>query len=203
MSPPPARGWANLWLFAALQAGWWAAVLGAARGLPWVGPTVIAALLAGQLAASRQRSRDVLAVLGLGLVGTLADSLQSGLGLLVFPERPGAWLCPPWIAALWFHFGTALGGPLAGFASRPLLLAGLAAVAAPLAYAPGIRFGVFAFHPAVWPSVVSIATVWCLILPLAVRLANGSVLSAKAAPTFTTSPAGPMADPARGRSPRP
>ncbi len=34
--------------FAAFQIGWFACVLGAANGFPWLGPVVVAAVVAGQ-----------------------------------------------------------------------------------------------------------------------------------------------------------
>ncbi len=166
--------------FLALQVGWFACVLGGARGNSWIGPLVVAVLIAGHLAsfAGARRStlrHEILTLLTFGLAGTVADSLQSGLGLLAFHGNPlsgpGAWIAPPWIAALWFHFGTVLTGPLAPLRDRRLLTVALCLVAAPLSYAGGARLGAVAFHPAGWPSVLSIGLVWTTILSLSLRRA--------------------------------
>jgi hypothetical protein len=179
--------------FALLQVGWWAAVLGAAHGVPWLGPVVIGVLLAFQLTTAAAPRRELAAVVGLGLAGSVADSLQSGLGLLSFAASPGAWVCPAWIAALWFHFGTALRGPLARWAGSSRWLAIAGAVGAPLAYLPGTGFGVLGFHPDLWPSMLSIAVVWAVLLPVGVRLANRSAAGAALAEVAARRVAGPAA----------
>lgn len=175
----------GLLTFLALQIGWFACVLGGARGNVWIGPLAVAVLILGHLASFAWPRRiahpagalrhEILTVLGFGLAGTLADSLQSGFGLLVFHGNPttgpGVWLAPPWIAALWFHFGTVLTGPLAPLRDRRLLTVALCLVAAPLSYAGGARLGAVAFHPAGWPSVLSIGLAWTTILSLALRRA--------------------------------
>ncbi len=174
----------GLLTFFALQVGWFACVLGGARGRVWIGPVVVAVLIAGHLASfsgkrsARQPSalrHEIATILCFGLAGYCADSLQSGLGLLAFHGNPtggpGAWLAPPWIAALWFHFGTVLTGPLAPLRDRRLLTVALCLVGAPLSYAGGGRLGAVVFHPAGWPSVLSIGLVWTTMLTLALRWA--------------------------------
>ncbi|HXU31079.1 MAG TPA: DUF2878 domain-containing protein [Thermoanaerobaculia bacterium] len=175
----------GLLTFVALQVGWFACVLGGARENVWIGPLVVAVLILGHLVSfawPRRNARsgkflrhEIVTLLSFGLAGTFADSLQSGLGLLAFhgspSSGPGVWLAPPWIAALWFHFGTVLTGPLAPLRDRRLLTVALCLVAAPLSYAGGGRLGAVAFHPAGWPSVLSIGLVWTTILSLALRWA--------------------------------
>jgi|CXWL01.1.fsa_nt_gi hypothetical protein len=169
--------------FLALQVGWFACVLGGARGNSWLGPLVVLALVLGHLLLLPDRTgvyrrRELLTIFGFGLVGTVADLLQSGLGLLSFHGGPasglGAWLAPPWIAALWFHFGTVLRGPLAALRDRRRLTIALCLVGAPIAYAGGIRLGAVTFHQAWWPSVLSIGLVWAAVLSAALRLAPGA-----------------------------
>lgn len=165
----------SLATFVALQIGWFACVLGGARGAPWLGPAVVAVLVGAHLAASDAPRHELAAVAAVALLGTAADSLQSRLGLLVFAGAtggPAGWLAPPWIAALWAHFATALRGPLAALDRRPLAAAGLGAIAAPPSYLAGARLGAVTLHPEVWPSVAAIALEWAILLPLALRLAN-------------------------------
>lgn len=172
-SRPVARGrFAALAILLALQTGWWASVLGVRNGLPWLGPLVIAALLAVHLVLVADRRRELAAILGLGLAGWLADSLLSSLGLVAFAGGAPGGVAPLWIAGLWLHFGSALGGPLAWLGPRPLLAAALCALGAPLAYAGGLPLGAVTFHPSTWPSVVALAVEWSLLLPLALRLRN-------------------------------
>lgn len=156
--------------FVQLQAGWFACVLGAAHGQPWLGPAVVTGLVVLHLLSSSLPGRDLLMILALGLVGTALDSAQGALGLLTFRGAMASWIAPAWITALWLHFGTAL-PPLAGLLrGRPLLAMALGAVAGPLAYSGGARLGAAELHPLFWPSLLSTGLVWAAVLPLAVRL---------------------------------
>ena len=158
------------WLiFGLLQAGWLAAVLGAAAGRPWLGPAVVAVLVVLHWiwipGLDRWREAELMIVLGIS--GTAIDSLQSGLGLIRFEAAPAAWLCPLWISSLWVHFATTRSSLLAMLRGRPVLAALLGAVAGPLAYGAGVRLEAATFHPEpVW-SLMSLAVVWGLILPAA------------------------------------
>ncbi|HEX4953905.1 MAG TPA: DUF2878 domain-containing protein [Thermoanaerobaculia bacterium] len=176
---PPARGRIGAAvILVALQAGWWASVLGVRNGLPWLGPLVIAALLAVHLALVGERWRDLAAILGLGLAGWLADSLLSSLGLITFAGGASGGVAPLWIAGLWLHFGSALGGPLAWLRGRPRLAVALCAVGAPLAYAGGLPLGAVTFHPSTWPTVLALAVEWSLLLPLALAARGGGGMAA-------------------------
>ena len=155
-----------------LQVGWFACVGGAARDLHWLGPLVVAFLLAVHLRGSDAPRRDLLLICLLGGVGTVLDSVQSGLGLLGFRGAPAAWLCPPWITALWLHFGVGLRGPMASFATRPWAAAAFGMIGGPLAYWAGVRLGAASFHAEPWWSIASIAIVWGTVFPLALRFAH-------------------------------
>jgi hypothetical protein len=184
MSEHPNRPWprviSKILSFLLLQLGWVACVGGAARGWFWIGPLMVAGLLAAYFAFPTffganpdQRRRDLELVLALGLVGTAVDSIQSCLGLLRFE---GAWhpcLCPLWITALWLHFGTAVGTSFAGLAGRHWLATLVGAVGGPVAYGAGARLGAAQLHPQ-WPwlSLMVIAGVWGVLLPGALRFAG-------------------------------
>lgn len=157
--------------FLLLQVGWFACVGGAAKGIFWIGPAVVAGLVALHLAMVEDRRRELLLIVGFGAVGTVLDSTLSGLGLLTFAGSPALWLCPLWISALWLHFGASLRGPLASFRSRPWLAALFGGVGAPMAYWAGVHLGAAAFHPQPIRSVLAIAAIWGILLPLALAVA--------------------------------
>jgi hypothetical protein len=54
---------------------------------------------------------------------------------------------------------------------RPWTAALLGAIGGPLAFDAGRRLGVVQFHPALWPSVVTLAVVWAIAMPLLLRIA--------------------------------
>lgn len=155
---------------ALVQVGWWACVLGAARGLPLLGPTVVAALLAVQTLGlpALERRRVWRGILLLGVAGTIVDSLQGGLGLLSFHGAPVAWLAPLWITALWCHLAIVVPA-FAPLRSRPLVAGLLGAVGGPLAYAGGARLGAAELHPETWFSLAVLAAVWAVAFPVMIR----------------------------------
>ena len=171
---------------ALVQLGWWACVLGAARGDFLLGPAVVTALLAVQTwglpaAARRQAWRRILL---LGAAGTAIDSLQGAFGLLSFRGAPADWLAPLWITALWCHFTTALPA-FAPLRSRPLAAGLLGAAGGSLAYAAGGRLGAAVLHSEPWLSLLVIAMVWGIALPVMLR-------------AFVPPPAAPPAPAERG-----
>ncbi|MEM6455352.1 MAG: DUF2878 domain-containing protein, partial [Acidobacteriota bacterium] len=152
---------------------------GAAYGMPWLGPPVVLALVIAHLVTVARTAdapvtwrAELGLIVALGVYGTAADSLQSGLGLLAFVDAAFVWLCPLWITALWLHFGTVLRSVFGGFADRPFIAFLMGAVGGPLAYAAGARLGALAFPSGVVPGMVSIAVVWGITFPLWLRLAQ-------------------------------
>lgn len=152
--------------------GWFACILGAASELYWLGPAVVIVLAGLHCAYSVTWLADLRLMLVLAGVGTALDSAQSILGFLTFYGRPEswpAWLAPPWITALWLHFGTLRWPLFRPLARRPGLAAGLGAVAAPLAYWAGARLDAAAFGDPAWRTFIALAVVWAVLLPVAAR----------------------------------
>ena len=161
----------------AYQATWFAAVIGAGRGLWW--PGVLAATLFAlwRLAVSPARAlelRLLLAALGIGL---LLESLWVGSGLLDYAAWP--WAGPPaWILALWCAFALVV-VPLLGYLHRRLLLAALfGAIGGPLAYLGAARgWDVVQFASPQWHSLLALAAGWALAMPLLAWLARRGLQS--------------------------
>jgi hypothetical protein len=156
------------WLpLAANQAGWFACVLGAANGVAWVGPVVVAAWCSLHVAAAEQRRREAALVVATAVWGYLVDSALVLAGVFAFtpPARLG-WPSSPWMIALWALFGTTLRGPLARLLERPVWAALVGAIAGPLAYGGGVRLGAAEFGPDPLTSRIAIGAAWALTLPL-------------------------------------
>jgi hypothetical protein len=154
------------------QAGWFACVLGAARGWTWSGPLLVAAIAAAWLLAA-PRPRALALVLALtGIVGLCWDSWLAVLGLIAY--RPGPLsppLAPLWILALWVLFATTLHISLRWLRDRVWPAALLGAMAAPLAYWGGARLGALQLlQPQL--ALLAQAAGWALLLPLLVALAR-------------------------------
>jgi hypothetical protein len=152
--------------FAALQLGWFACVLGAARGAAWLGPAVVLVTLAIHVGAlpAPARAHEALVLSLAAIAGFVIDSALLRVGVVTVA---GAALSPPWLVALWPNFAatTATGGSLAALARRPWLGAVLGAVAAPFAYEAGARLGAITLDASRARALVVIGVAWAPVLP--------------------------------------
>jgi hypothetical protein len=154
------------------QAGWFACVLGAARGWWWLGPLLVAAIAgAWLLVAPRPRGLALLLALT-GIAGLCWDSALAYLGLIAYPpDLLSPPLAPSWILAMWVLFATTLHISLRWLRGRPLLAGLLGAMLAPLAYFGGARLGALQLlQPQL--ALLAQAAGWALLLPLLVALAR-------------------------------
>ncbi len=157
----------NLVLF---QLAWWACVLGAAGGRPWLGPLVALLPLSVFVAGAGRPGRALTGLLRVVAVGFALDSALSWAGATAFPTR--TWLlgaCPAWMLALWVSFATTLNGCLAWLRSRPVAAALFGLLGGPLAYLAAERIGALRVTDSV-EAWVSIGLGWAALLPLAYLL---------------------------------
>lgn len=155
------------------QLGWFACVLGAARGQPLVGlATAAVAIVLHLFLAGSARAREGLLVAGVALAGAAWESLVAGLGLVVHPEGSGfVGFVPLWIVALWALFATTLTVSMRWLFGRPALAVVAGAVGGPMAWFSGARLGAVTFPDPVVALAVESAG-WALLLPLLVRSAE-------------------------------
>lgn len=156
--------------YAMYQTGWLAAVLGAARGHPWVGMSIALVLVGGHIALARQRQAELWLVLAAGVMGLVVDSTQVGLGLIAFPTGSlVSWLCPPWIVVMWMQFATTFRFSLGWLSGRPILSVAFGAVGGPLAYAVGDRLGAVDLAAPRSTTFVVLGLLWAAAVPMLVR----------------------------------
>ena len=158
--------------FIAFQIGWFACVLSAARGLPWAG-TAVAAAIVGVHVARGARPRAELKLIGIALlIGVMWDSLLLTLGWLDFASGVAIdGVAPPWILALWALFAMTLNGSLGWLKRRPGVAALLGAVAGPLAYWGGAKLGAVVLVAPV-PALIALSVGWAVFTPLLALLAR-------------------------------
>ncbi|RPH93665.1 MAG: DUF2878 domain-containing protein [Lysobacterales bacterium] len=158
--------------FVAFQLGWFACVLGAAKGLPWAGVLVVLAVIALHLARVR-RPLPELRLVGLAMaLGLLVDSLLLATGWLSYPT--GLWLpglAPYWIVAMWGLFATTLNVSMGWLRGRPLLAVLMGAVGGPLSYLGGEKLGGIELTEPV-AAMAALAVAWAVAMPLLMMAAE-------------------------------
>jgi hypothetical protein len=148
------------------QLGWFACVMGAAKGHPWLGLPVVAMAVLVHLFAARQPVREASLLLICTLLGAVLDSALLLTGWIEYPN--GLWLpglAPYWIVAMWVLFGTTLNRSLRWMRGRPWLALLFGAVGGPLSYAAGEGMGAMSMSNPVM-AMTALAALWGLVLPL-------------------------------------
>jgi hypothetical protein len=147
------------------QAGWFACVLGAAQGLPWIGAIIAVLVIGWHLARAADPRREVALIAAAGVLGLVFETLlvQSGWvrfdsGMLV------AGVAPYWMVALWAIFATTLNVSLRVLRSRLGLAAALGAVGGPAAYYGGAQLGALELATA-GAALMTIAAGWAVFVP--------------------------------------
>lgn len=148
------------------QAGWFACVLGAAHGLPWIG-ALAAALVVGVHLARAARPRRELALVAVAAgAGAAFETLLAQSGLVrIDAGVPIAGAAAYWMVALWAIFATTLNVSLRSLRPHLALAALLGAVGGPAAYFAGARLGALELT-AVGASLAAIAIGWAVLAPL-------------------------------------
>lgn len=163
----------QVWNYLLYQAGWCACVLGAAFGHPWLGSALGIVPIALHVVWSYRRVDALVLALATGAIGLVVDTLQIALGTLRFDVGTiASWLPPPWLVLVWAQFAMTFHFGFAWLQGRPLAAALCGIVGGPLAFVAGRRLGVVALHPALWPSLLSLAVTWAIALPMALALAE-------------------------------
>ncbi|HKI99491.1 MAG TPA: DUF2878 domain-containing protein [bacterium] len=179
---------------ASYQAGWTACVLGVAYARPWLGVAVALPLLAlhfARFSGSRGQPpgalrRELALVVTVTALGFALDTAQAALGVFRFAEAgAAAWVCPPWLVAIWALFGTTLNTSLHWLRRRYALAALLGALGGPLAYGAGWRLGAVNLGwPPAW-ALGELALVWAVVVPALVWLAARPLAAAPPARQFS------------------
>jgi hypothetical protein len=163
------RKFCNFILF---QAAWFAAVLGAAKGMPWLGPLAMVPVAGVHLALAENRSGELKLLVAAGMLGFLFDTALVAAGVFLpvahLLPRP---LSPPWMVSLWVNFAATLNVSLAWLRGRFLLAVIFGAIGGPLAYYSGARMGATEALPSLGGMLV-LALGWGCMTPVLVRLAR-------------------------------
>ncbi|HYJ98493.1 MAG TPA: DUF2878 domain-containing protein, partial [Burkholderiaceae bacterium] len=141
-APRRSRAWGLVATLVAFEFAWFACVLGAAHGWPWIGVAVTAVVVVGFVAGSDRPAVDAALASVAVAIGLAWDTAMLQLGWISYAAPgPLPMLAPVWILALWALFAIALREPLRWLHRRLPLAALLGAIGGPLSYAGAERLG--------------------------------------------------------------
>jgi hypothetical protein len=163
-----------------LNVGWFSCVLGAAAGLPWIGPVVVAGVVAVHVATVREKHRTFTLLAAAAAFGYVVDSALVLGGAMSFGDaaRLGG-PSPLWMVALWVNLATAMHVSLGWLCGRPVVAMLIGGIGGPLAYIAGARLGAITFGSGRVVSLAAIAVAWMFAMPVMALL--GRATAAKVA----------------------
>ncbi|MGN6329286.1 MAG: DUF2878 family protein [Rhodanobacter sp.] len=156
------------------QAVWFAAVIGAGRGLAWPGVLAMLVYAAAQLLLARNVRVDFSLMAAGLLLGFLLDGTLIRCGLASYAAGwPGLRLAPAWVLALWVTFALTCSQSLRYLQSRLWLAALLGLLGGPLAYLGAARgWHAVSFADPAWRGLLALAIGWALATPTLAWLAR-------------------------------
>jgi hypothetical protein len=152
--------------FIAFQAAWFAAVLGAAQGMPWLGVIAVPLALALHLALSPAWRPELLLALAAAATGFVFDSILIAAGMF----SPVPYILPSpfsslWMVMLWVNLATAMNVSMGWLRGRYKLASLLGAIGGPMAYTSGAKLGAMTAMPGP-TGLAAIGLAWAIALPL-------------------------------------
>lgn len=167
----------QLFNFTAFQAGWFACVLSAAAGRPWIGFLVVLAVVVIHLGLTRWAGGELRLILSAMILGLFVDTLLLASGWVSYPpiSYPAGLglenLAPYWIISMWALFATTINFSLGWLRGRLMLAVILGAAGGPLSYVAGTKLGAMQLLEPV-SAVMALAGAWGLAMPALILLAK-------------------------------
>ena len=157
--------------FIVFQVCWFASVMGAANNLWWLGPLLVLITVPLQIyLLTKGYWAQVLFVIICGISGFLLETLLI-IGSVYTPvSLEWGYICPPWMAALWFNFAMLVSISLTWLKGRYGFAFILGGIFGPLAYWGGEKLGALTVADAFWQGYFPLAILWALALPFLILL---------------------------------
>jgi hypothetical protein len=150
----------------AFQVAWFAAVLGAAHGMPWLGVIAVPIALAIHLALSPGRKPEFLTAVCAAAMGFCVDSVLVTAGAISpVPYGFPAPFSSLWMVMLWVNLASTLNLSMGWLRGRYVLAAVFGAIGGPMAYYSGAKLGAMTRLPEL-KGLLAIGAAWAIALPL-------------------------------------
>jgi len=164
--------WSPAIYFVLGQLGWFACVLGAARGVGYLGAAFVVVLLVLHLVRVERPVPEIKLIAGVVILGGLWDSALIYFGLLDYPQSTVFHgIAPLWLVSLWGLFAAQFNTTYRWLKHRLPAGALLGALAGPLSFRSGAALGALHFVQ-VLPATASLAVGWAVMLPLIILLSR-------------------------------
>jgi Protein of unknown function (DUF2878) len=158
--------------FILFQIAWFACVLGAARGMPWLGVIVTVVIVAWHLYQAKSAKPEIILLCIALIIGAAFDQLMHSTHLLTYQAH--GWsdaLVPAWILALWAGFVTALNVSLRWMRNKNLLAILFGAIGGPLAYMGAEKLGAVTLNNLPM-TYIALGVGWAILTPLLLKLSE-------------------------------
>ncbi len=164
--------WVPAGYFLMGQAGWFACVLSAARGISYLGIALVIPLIAWHLLRVQRPREEAKLLATVTLIGALWESTLIFCGLLAYPHSATVdGIAPFWLLALWALFAAQFNTTYRWLKRRLFAGALLGAIAGPLSFHAGAVLGAVHFVRLI-PATASLALGWAVILPVITLLSR-------------------------------
>jgi hypothetical protein len=157
--------------FILFQIAWLSCVVGAAKGMPWLGVAVTIVVLGWHFFKAKQAMTELILIFVTLLIGACFDQLLLSMEWVGYQQH--GWspsYVPIWILALWGSFASTLNASLAWMQERHMIAVMFGAAGGPLAYLGAEKIGAVSLHGNT--SYIALAVGWAVITPLLLHFAK-------------------------------
>ncbi len=158
--------------FVLFQITWFACVIGAAKGLPWLGAALVLAAATWHISIAQNKSAEIRLLLIAIVIGGLFDQLMLSTGLITYQSH--GWsnaLVPAWILGLWLGFTTTLNVCLRWMRGKWLVAILFGLIGGPLAYIGAVKLGAVSLNQ-MPQTYVALAIGWAVLTPLLLKISE-------------------------------
>lgn len=157
--------------FIAFQIGWFAAVLGAGHGMPWLGVAIVPLVLLLNLVLSADWRQELIVALAAAVMGFAVDTGLVAAGVFApVPYLVSRPFSPLWMVMLWVNQATTLNSCMGWLRGRYLAGALFGAVGGPLAYLSGAKLGAASLPST--NGLVILGITWAVAFPALLAVAE-------------------------------
>lgn len=156
----------NITNFILFQTAWFVTILSAANGKPYIGVLFTSLWMLYHLCVVvSKRKNELLLILSAVVIAAIFELTLVVSGFVSYPlQATLLTLVPLWMITLWINLAATINHSMSWLKKRYLSSALLAAIAGPLTYYAGERFGAIELHGMY--SIIAISLMWLVSMPL-------------------------------------